>query len=159
MAMPFHVFLGLAGGFVLAGATWRPSVRDWVLLVLLFILVRIAAKIGAARLAARWNGMLPALGPHWGRGLLGQGGLALAVALSYLYQEDVPLANLVFTAAVASVLLTDVLSARFVRSLVHADVRPVVAGIEKAEPTKAPVPIGPVAPDVVRPDAPSSAEA
>ena len=140
---------------VLAGATWQPSVRDWVLLVLLFILVRIAAKIGAGRLAARWNGMLPALGPHWGRGLLGQGGLALAVALSYLYQEDMPLANLVFTAAVASVLLTDVLSARFVRSLIYVYVAPVVAGIEEPEATKAPVPIGPVVPGVVQPDAPS----
>ena len=106
---------------VLAGATWRPSVRDWVLPVLLFLLVRIAAKIGAARLAARWNGVLPALGAQWGRGLLGQGGLALAVALSYLYQEDAPLASLVFTAAVVSVLLTDVMSARFVRSLVYVD--------------------------------------
>ena len=144
---------------VLAGATWRPSVRDWVLLVLLFLLVRIAAKIGAARLAARWNGMLPALGPHWGRGLLGQGGLALAVALSYLYQEDVPLTNLVFTAAVASVLLTDILSARFVRSLIYVDVQPVVAGLEEPEPTKAPVPIGPVAPEVVQQAGPSSVEA
>ena len=144
---------------VLAGATWRPSVRDWVVLVLLFLLVRIAAKIGAARLAARWNGMLPALGPHWGRGLLGQGGLALAIALSYLYQEDVPLANLVFTAAVASVLLTDILSARFVHSLIYVDVEPVVAGVKEPEPTKAPVPIGPVAPDPAQPNAPTSAQA
>ena len=142
---------------VLAGATWRPSVRDWVVLVLLFILVRIAAKIGAARLSGRWNGMLPALGPHWGRGLLGQGGLALAIALSYLYQEDVPLPNLVFTAAVASVLLTDVLSARFVRSLVYVDVKPVVAGIETPAPTKAPVPIGPIPPNVMRRDAATGA--
>ena len=142
---------------VLAGAMWRPSVRDWVVLVLLFLLVRIAAKIGAARLAARWNGMLPALGLHWGRGLLGQGGLALAIALSYLYQEDAPLANLVFTAAVASVLVTDVLSARFVRSLIYVDVAPVVAGEHEVEPTKAPVPIGPVAADVARADAPTSA--
>ena len=112
---------------VLAGATWRPSVRDWVLLVLLFLAVRIAARIGAARLAARWNGALPALGPNWGRGLLGQGGLALAVALSYLYQGDAPLPSLVFTAAVASVLLTDVLSARFVRALVYVDAGPPAA--------------------------------
>jgi hypothetical protein len=106
---------------VLAGATWRPSVREWVLPVFFFLLVRIAAKIGAARLSARWNGVLPTLGSQWGRGLLGQGGLALAVALSYLYQEDAPLSSLVFTAAVASVLLTDVMSARFVRSLVYVD--------------------------------------
>ena len=102
--------------------------------------------------------MLPALGLHWGRGLLGQGGLALAVALSYLYQEDVPLANLVFTAAVASVLLTDVLSARFVRSLVYVDVHQVLAGAEEPRATKSPVPVGPVPPNIVQPDAPSSAE-
>jgi hypothetical protein len=104
---------------VLAGAAWRPSVRAWILVVLLFLVARAGAKIGAARLAARWNGMLPMLGAHWGRGLLGQGGIALAVALTYLYQDQVPLPNLVFTAAVASVLLTDVMSARFVRALVQ----------------------------------------
>ena len=106
---------------VLAGAAWRPSVRAWSLVILLFLCTRVAAKLGAARLAARWNGMLPTLGVNWGRGLIGQGGLALAVALSYLYQDEVPLPNLVFTAAVASVLLTDVLSARFVRSLLGVD--------------------------------------
>ena len=144
---------------VLAGATWRPSVRDWVVLVVLFLVVRVAAKLGAARLAARWNGMLPTLGPHWGRGLLGQGGLALAVALSYLYQEDVPLANLLFTAAVASVLLTDVLSARFVRSQVHGDARPVTAGTEPTEPAKARVAVGPIAADAAPADRASSAGA
>ena len=106
---------------VLAGAAWRPSVRAWSLVILLFLCTRVAAKLGAARLAARWNGMLSTLGTNWGRGLIGQGGLALAVALSYLYQDEVPLPNLVFTAAVASVLLTDVLSARFVRSLIGVD--------------------------------------
>ena len=106
---------------VLAGAAWRPSVRAWTLVVLLFLCTRVAAKLGGARLAARWNGMLPTLGDDWGRGLLGQGGLAIAVALSYLYQDEVPLPNLVFTAAVAAVLLTDVLSARFVRSLLRVD--------------------------------------
>lgn len=142
---------------VLAGATWRPSVRDWIVLVLLFLLVRAAAKIGAARLAARWNGMLPAVGLHWGRGLLGQGGLALAVGLSYLYQEKVPLPNLVFSAAVASVLLTDVLSARFVRALIYVDATP--GGATKAQPAHAQAPVGPAASDVARADAPSSAEA
>ena len=83
--------------------------------------------------------------------------LALAVALSYLYQEDVPLANLVFTAAVASVLLTDVLSARFVRSLVYVDVKRVAGGIETLAPARAAAPIGPVLPDVARPDAATEA--
>lgn len=112
---------------VLAGATWQPSVREWVLPVLLFLFVRSIAKVGAARLAARWNGMLPAVGAQWGRGLLGQGGLGLAIALNYLYQEALPLQHLVFTAAVASLLLTDLLSARFVRSLLHLDRTPAPA--------------------------------
>lgn len=105
---------------VLAGAMWRPSEREWILPVLLFLVVRLAVKLGSARLAARWNGMLPELGSNWGRGLIGQGGLALAIALSYLYQSSASLPNLVFTAAVASVLLTDLLSARLVRHLLRA---------------------------------------
>jgi Kef-type K+ transport system membrane component KefB len=104
---------------VFAGATWRPSGVAWLAAVVLFLVTRTAAKIGGARLSARANDALPALGIHWGRGLLGQGGLALAIALTYLYQADVAFRNVVFTAAVASVLLTDLLSARFVRSLVE----------------------------------------
>lgn len=103
---------------VFAGASWRPSGVAWFAAVLLFLLARTAAKIGAARLSARANGTLDALGAHWGRGLLGQGGLALAIALTYLYQDGVAFRHVVFTAAVVSVLLTDLLSARFVRALV-----------------------------------------
>ncbi|HEX8850726.1 MAG TPA: hypothetical protein VF761_14445 [Gemmatimonadaceae bacterium] len=127
---------------VLAGAAWRPSVRAWSLVILLFLGTRVAAKLGAARLAARWNGMLPLLGANWGRGLIGQGGLALAVALSYLYQDEVPLPNLVFTAAVASVLLTDVLSARFVRSLLGVDLLDARPAPAPAEPVTPPVATG-----------------
>ena len=103
---------------VFAGAAWKPSARAWVLPVLLFLAVRAFAKIGGARLAARANGTLPALGDQWGRGLVGQGGLALAIALNYVYQDGGTLPYFVFTAAVASVLLTDLLSARLVRSVV-----------------------------------------
>ncbi len=43
---------------------------------------------------------------------MGQGGLAVAIALNYRLLEHVPFANLVFTAALLSVLFTDLLSAR-----------------------------------------------
>lgn len=102
---------------ILAGASWHPSVRSWILPVTLFIAARAAGKIGGARLASRLNDVLPVLGPDWGRGLLGQGGLALAIGINYLYQDTLPIPNIVFTAAVASVLLTDLSSARFVRSV------------------------------------------
>lgn len=108
---------------VFAGAAWRPSARAWLLPVLLFLVVRAGAKIGGAFAAAWANDMLPVLGPRWGRALVGQGGLALAIALNYVYQDGGTLPYFVFTAAVASVLLTDLLSAR----LVHSVLAPLIA--------------------------------
>jgi len=102
---------------ILAGALWTPSDREWLLPVVLFLGIRALAKTGGARLAARANGRLEELGPNWGRGLLGQGGLALLIGLNYLQRPDLPVSNIVFTAVVASVLLTDLLSARFAQSV------------------------------------------
>jgi hypothetical protein len=111
---PFYFVL-----LLFAGATWRPSTETWFSVVVLFLLSRAVGKIGGARLATRINGKLPELGPDWGYALLGQGGLALALALAYLYHDDAVLPNLVFTAAIASVLLTDVLSARLAGAIVR----------------------------------------
>ena len=102
---------------VFAGAAWRPSARAWLLPVLLFLVVRYAAKIGGARFAGWANGLEPVLGRSWGRGLVGQGGLALAIALNYVYQDGGTLPYFVFTAAIASVLLTDLVSAHLVKSV------------------------------------------
>jgi len=106
---------------VIAGATWRPPGDPSALaVVVLFIAARAAGKIGGARLAARANGVLPVMGPDWGRGLLGQGDLALAIAINYLYQSDAAVPDVVFTGAIVSVLLTDVMSARLSESVVVA---------------------------------------
>jgi Kef-type K+ transport system membrane component KefB len=103
---------------IFAGAAWVPSTRAWVIPVIVFVAVRSAAKVGGAYLGARLNQSLPALGWGWGRALLGQGGLAVALALNYFQQDGAPLANIVFTAAVVSVILTDVASARLAESVV-----------------------------------------
>lgn len=109
---------------IFAGAIWRPSAQGaWTLPVLLFLVMRGVAKVGGARLASRMNDLLPALGPRWGRALLGQGGLVVALALNYLYQDALALPNVVFTAAVVSVLLTDLASGRLA-SAVLAPVTP-----------------------------------
>lgn len=113
---PFYFALLIFGG-----AAWQPSSQAWGLPVLLFLLLRFVSKVGSARLAARLNDSLGELGAHWGRGLLGQGGLALAIALNYVYHDVLPLPYVVFTAAVGSLLLTDLMSARFVRSLLQVD--------------------------------------
>jgi hypothetical protein len=110
---PVHFVL-----LIFAGAAWEPVNTDWALPVVAFLIVRTLAKVGGARLAARANGVHRALGPHWGLGLIGHGGLAVAIALNYRLFDSSILPNLVFTAALASVLLTDFFSARIVHAVV-----------------------------------------
>ena len=111
---PFYFVL-----LIFAGASWEPSLRAWVIPVLLYLVARAIAKGGGARLAARMTGTLTALGPHWGRALLGQGPLALALGLEYVRMPNAPVPNVVFTAAIAAVLLLDVSSAWMVHSVVE----------------------------------------
>ncbi len=118
---PFYLVL-----LIFAGAAWVPpsgTWSAWALPVALFLIARMGANVGAARLATRANGMLGVLGPHWGRALLGQGELALAIGLNYQLLEFAVLPGLVFTATVASVLLTHLSSARLVRSVARNDRR------------------------------------
>jgi hypothetical protein len=99
---------------IFAGATWAAGPQgEWGLPVILFLGARILAKVGGARLAARANDLLEVYGRDWGRALLGQGGIVLAMALSYTYQDTLALPNVVFTTAVVSVLLTGLASGRF----------------------------------------------
>lgn len=102
---------------IFAGATWQPSLRAWVAPVALFVFARAAAKIGASRLSARMEDALPTLGPSWGLAMLGQGGVAVALGIDYLQQDHFPFTHVVFTAVVASVLLTDMSSARIARNV------------------------------------------
>ena len=111
---PFYFVL-----LIFAGASWEPSLRAWVVPVLLYLMARAVAKAGGARLAARVTGTLTTLGPHWGRALLGQGPLALALGLEYVRMPNAVVPNVVFTAAIAAVLLLDISSAWMVHSVVE----------------------------------------
>jgi len=106
---------------IFAGAAWDPGTTAWwVIPAVVFVIVRTFAKLTSARLAAFFNGLLSSLGARWGRALLGQGGLAIAIALDYhLFHGDLLLPDVVFSAAVTSVLLTDLSSARLVHSVVR----------------------------------------
>jgi hypothetical protein len=95
---------------IFAGAAWQPSERTWIAAVLVFLVARIVVRLMSARAAAYATDQLPILGRDWGRALLGQGHLALAIALNYVYQGGGPIPYIVFTAAVGSVLLTDLFS-------------------------------------------------
>jgi Kef-type K+ transport system membrane component KefB len=102
---------------IFAGAAWKPSQHAWVLPVVLFVFVRIAAKLGAARLAVRIERRMETLGVNWGRVLFTQGTLALAIALNYSLNDTQVVPNVVFTAAVLSVLVNDVFGARIITAL------------------------------------------
>jgi len=104
---------------IFAGAAWQPSTRAALLPILLFVVIRLGAKLGSARLAARLSSRLNVLGLNWGRALMGHGSLAIAIALNYRLLDSSALPNLVFSATIVSVFLTDVVSARFVRNVVH----------------------------------------
>ena len=106
---------------VLAGASWSTRPVNWVLPTVIFLLARVLGHVAGARLAARANGALATLGPNWGRGLLGQGGFALVLGLSYVQLTDLPVPTIVFSAVVISVLLTDLVSARFAESVFDTD--------------------------------------
>jgi hypothetical protein len=104
---------------IFAGAAWQPSSHSaWLIAAGAFLLLRFIGKLGSARLAARMSQRYQTLGPNWGRALLGHGGLAVAIALNYLLHDTSALPNVVFTATVASVLLTEFASARVVQSVV-----------------------------------------
>lgn len=116
---PFYFAL-----LMFAGASWKPADGAWFLPLALFVILRPLARIGAARLGARVNGMLPELGPQWGRGLIGQGGFAVVLAFDYLRQGSMPRGNLVFSALVASLLLTDIFSVRAIRAILRPHAPP-----------------------------------
>ncbi|MGQ0562537.1 MAG: hypothetical protein ACT443_11765 [Gemmatimonadota bacterium] len=103
---------------LLAGAAWQPSRFDWVLVVILYVFVRLAAKVGSARLASRLSGERELVEADWGRGLIGQGTIALAIAMSYSLNDLELVPNVVFTAAIVSVLVTDIFGVRIVSALV-----------------------------------------
>ena len=103
---------------IFAGAAWRPSQYDWFLPVALFVFMRIAAKLGAARLAVRLERRVDVLGINWGRVLFTQGTLALAIALNYSLNDAQIVPNVVFTAAVISVLVNDLFGARIITALI-----------------------------------------
>jgi Kef-type K+ transport system membrane component KefB len=109
----YYVLLLFVGAAWTAQPGWR-----WLLPVPVLLLARVIAKLGSARLAARLDGRLDAVGPHWGRALLGHGGLAVAIAFNYQLLAELPYRGVVFTAAIASVLLTDITSARLVLDVI-----------------------------------------
>src|SRR5690606_38533034 len=88
--------------------------------VLAFLVLRMIGKVVGAWMASRANGVLDVFGPRWGFALIGQGGLAIALALDYNLSPSAIAPSLISTAALCSVLLTDAFSARLARDVVSS---------------------------------------
>jgi hypothetical protein len=105
---------------IFAGAGWEPRPRAWVIPVVVYLAARVVGRVAGAACAGWSNDALPVLGTGWGRALLGQGGLAIAIALSYDLHENSVFANTIFTAAIVSVLLTDLQGAKIAEAVIRS---------------------------------------
>jgi hypothetical protein len=105
---------------IFAGAAWEPSPRAWVIPVVVYLVARVLGRLVGAAFAGWSNDALHVLGAGWGRALLGQGGLAIAIAMSYELHESSIFANTIFTAAIVSVLLTDLQGAKIAEVVIRS---------------------------------------
>lgn len=120
---------------VLAGALWTPIPVAGLVLVVAYLLLRFAAKLlGGVAAASSAEGRLPR---DVGRGLLGHGDVAIAMAVSYRIVFDGPVVDLVFTCIVASVVLSELTAARQLMGLLidSGDIRREGPGAGPSLPT------------------------
>lgn len=126
---PFYYTL-----LLLAGATWRPDVSIvWWLVIVHYFVLRTMSKLWGAAIVTWLNRAQQDVGMGWGRALIGQGRLTIALALGYATRKELPFGDLVFTCAAASVLFTEFFAARFVRSAVGPLLLPIERFSETAD--------------------------
>jgi len=97
---------------VFAGAAWQPGALASVVVVVAFRVGRVGGGLLGGGGGGAWAGGWAVLGAGGARALLGQGGLAVAIGLNYRLLEGALLRDVVFTAALVSMLVTDMTSAR-----------------------------------------------
>jgi Kef-type K+ transport system membrane component KefB len=101
---------------LLAGVSWRPEGNVvWWLVIGHYVILRTLAKLWGTGIVTWLNRAHDRVGLDWGRALIGQGRLTIALALDYS-RRDLPFGDVVFTCAAVSVLFTEFFAARFVRS-------------------------------------------
>ena len=103
------VYLAL---LLFAGAAWSPGTVDLLFIAPVFVIVRLAARLFGGRVAGGEVAQEPIRTPGLGRGLLSQGGIAVAIALNYTQVRPDLNPRLVLTATLLSVLLFEVVASR-----------------------------------------------
>ncbi|WP_337171944.1 hypothetical protein [Gemmatimonas aurantiaca] len=116
---------------LLAGASWAPASNVvWWLVIIHYVVLRTLAKLWGTGIVTWLNGAQSEVGLDWGRALIGQGRLTIALALDYS-RRGLPYGDVIFTCAAVSVVFTEFFAARFVRSVAA----PLVAPLETLSAT------------------------
>lgn len=123
------VYLAL---LIFAGAAWSPGTADLLFIAPLFVLVRLAARFFGARVAGLHAAPTALRTPALARGLLAQGGLAVAIAVNYTQVHPDLNPRLVLTAALLSILLFEIVASREAAALLET--------LEPTDPVSAAVP-------------------
>jgi len=98
---------------IFAGALWTPVSWPAFVLAVLYISVRSLGKLGGGWVAAMSIG--PSVRRDLGRGLLGHGEVAVAMALNLRLVYEGPFVDWVFTAVLMSMVLNELWSARLLK--------------------------------------------
>ncbi len=111
------VYLAL---LVFAGASWSPESVDLLFLAPAFVLVRLTARFFGGRVAGEHVAPPALRTPRLARGLLAQGGLAVAIAVNYTQVRPDLNPRLILSATLLSVLLFEIVAGREGGSLVES---------------------------------------
>lgn len=116
---------------LLAGASWQPDSNiAWWLVIMHYVVLRTLAKLWGTGVVTWMNGAQSAVGLDWGRALIGQGRLTIALAFDYS-RRGLPFGDVIFTCAAVSVLFSEFFAARFVRAVAT----PLMAPLEQISVT------------------------
>jgi hypothetical protein len=129
------VYLAL---LLFAGAAWSPGTADLLFIAPLFVLVRLAARFFGGRVAGLRVAPAGLRTPGLGRGLLAQGGLAVAIAVNYSQVHPELNPRLVLTAALLSILLFEIVASREASALLES-LAPADSGSPAASMLDAPI--------------------
>jgi hypothetical protein len=110
------VYLAL---LIFAGAAWSPGSVDLLFIAPLFVIVRLAARFFGGRVAGLHVAPPELRNPGLARGLLAQGGLAVAIAVNYSQVHPDLNPRLVLTAALLSILLFEIVASREASALLE----------------------------------------
>jgi Kef-type K+ transport system membrane component KefB len=118
---PLYVLL-----LVFAGAAWQVALGGgrWMTVAgcaVLYLVLHTAAKWGGARLAVGESDHPQPISPRIGRGMLGQGGVAVAMAVNYQQVYHSELTGVVVTCVLVSVLVNEFLSPALIRDVLSQD--------------------------------------